>query len=590
LGPPAGLDPPCRGKPEDSSRPERGVTKRRASGIRRSWKTSDYILCAAGTALALLLLVASGAGPASAWTPPGTVISNTAEIEYGVGSLLRTTTLSNAADTVVALSDTEPPIILSAFATPSSTTNGGVTVLMTVNAYDSSGIDSVAVNLGLLGLSDTTRFRNDGVAPDTTAGDTIWNLSIRIDTTVIGDTYDLPVEVYDSRGYRSTTMVRLVVTDTETPNTSIISLGWSMRDNIRIAGNAVTVAVGWSDSYSRVYFEYRPSWSQTWRPCTVNVWSDSNPDTSGPLWSILWNTDLLPEDSYVLRATGIRTNGETDPSPTVNRVVIDRRDSWIEEWNDTATGRHVRRYRYFSTLNDTSMMMEGTMLHLPASSFSGLLTVWARMTVFQSAPAEAPAPTAGSGFVEPGAGYYRRFEREDGQTQFDDWVWLSIPYSEVGLTGSEDDLAIFRYDPALRIWIREGEQFTDKTRNIVWARVNHFTDFAVFGVAASTSLSNVLIYPNPFIPYDNDPQTGTPFVKGDATTGIIFRNVTSTVDIEIYTVGGRRISTIHATNTGGNVQWDARTDDNREVASGVYIAILRAPNGERVAKKFMVIR
>jgi hypothetical protein len=568
-----------------------GVITRRVSGIGRSLTTSgNRIRGFTGSALALLLLGALGAGPASAWTAPGTVISNTAEIGWTTGPSARTIERSNTVDTTVAESDTAPPIILSAFATPSSTTNGGITVVMTVSAYDTSGIDSVAVNLGLMGLPDTTRFRNDGIAPDTTAGDTIWNLSIRVDTTVIGDTYDLPVEVFDSRGYRTTTTIRLIVTDTQTPNTSIISLGWSMRENIRVAGNAVTVAVGWSDSYSRVYFEYRPLSSSTWRPCTVNVWSDPNPDTGGPLWSILWNTDLLAEDTYVLRATGVMRSGETDPSPTINRVVIDRRDSWIQEWNDTATGQHVRRYRYFNDINDTSMMMEGTMLNLPTSSFLGLSTVWARMTVFRAAPPEAPAPPAGSGMVEPGAGYYRRFEREDGRTQFDDWVWLSIPYSEEGLTGTEDDLAIFRYDPALRIWIREGDQYVDKVRNLVWARVNHFTDFAVFGVAASSGLSNVLIYPNPFIPYDGDLQTGTPFVRGDATTGIIFRNVTSTVDIEIYTVAGRRISTIHATNTGGNVQWDARTDDNREVASGVYIAVLRAPNGERVSKKFMVIR
>ncbi len=530
--------------------------------------------------------------PASAFTPAGTIISNTAEIGYALpatGALVPTR--SNTVETTVEQSDTSGPIIGQAVANPSPATNGNVTVVVTVSVYDSSPLDTVLINLSSLGKGESVPLRNDGILPDTVAGDSIWNLWITIDSTVIGDTHRLGILARDAFGYATTGSVTLIVQDTSPTFATIRSIGWNLKDDIRIAGNAVSVALGYSDTFASVLFEYRPAAGGSWLPCTRGSWSGFNPDTQGPYWGIYWNTDLLPEDTYYVRATATRNNGATDPSPTHLRVVVSRSDSWLHEYTDTVANRHVRRHRFTNEAADTALLTEATALNLGVSSFGALSSVWTRITIFPSAPLEAPAPSASSLLVVPGAGYYRRFEREDGQSLWSDWVRISIPYDDQNLTCPESDLGIFRYDVVLGTWIRELEDFQlDMVRNIASVRVRHFTDFAVFGVAVSANLDGVLVYPNPYVPYDGDPQTGAPFVRGDITTGIIFKNVTSTVDIDIYNVAGRRVSSIRATNTGGNVQWDAKTDDGREAASGVYIAVLKAPNGQQVVKKFMVIR
>lgn len=563
-----------------------GTCARSASRFGEHLRNGGPILFMAAAFLFGIFLTAARA---SAATPANTWITNTAQINFSSPFTGTVTAYSNAADTQTVLSDTVGPDILSVKATPSTVSNGNYSVLVTVTAVDTSGVDSVFVNLISMGKADSTRLRNDGIAPDTTAGDSIWNLSLTIDTTVMGDTYQLPVIAFDKNGFQSRDTLVLVVTDTSEAFTNIISLGW-MKTAARISGNAVTVSVGYSDTFYGVLFEYRPATGGAWMRCVPGNWSDPNPDTIGPYWGILWNTDSIADGPYELRSVGVKANGETDPSPGITRIVKDSKDSWINEWNDPVLGIHVRRHRYVNWSNDTAFVVEGSMFAMPTSAMGATDTMWVRITVFRNGSPDAPPPTQGSGLVVPGDGYYRRFEREDGGKTFDDWVQMELPYTADGLTVPEDDLAVYYYDVALGTWIKMDNYVIDKIRKVIHVRSRHFTDFAVFGAAPSTTLSNVLIYPNPFIPYDDDPQTGRPFVKGDFTTGIIFKNVTSTVDIDIFTITGRRVSTIHASNTGGSVQWDAHADDNREIASGTYIAVVRAPNGERVVKKFRVIR
>lgn len=593
----AGLNPAC-GASNRVEFPRSTLSRLRdrvsgGSHVTTASSVRGAVLSTCALVLALVILMAMMLTlPASAVTPSGTWITNTADIGYVVPATGNSYTIfSNNADIMVAQSDTAGPIIGQATASPSSTTNGNSTVIITVSASDSSAIDTVMVHLSPLGKSDSVLLRNDGVLPDTVGGDSIWNGSITIDTAVLGDTFTLTIIAIDALGNQGSGMVTLVVADISPSFAVIRSLGWNLASDVRIAGNAVSVAVGYSDTFSKVFFEYRPASGGAWQSCATGAWSENNPDTKGPYWGIYWNTDLLADDTYYIRATATRTDGTTDPSPGYLRVVKSLADSWIHEYTDTMTDRHIRRHRFSNDIGDTALLAEATSLSMTPASMGELSKIWTRITIFHNAPSDAPAPPNSSSLVIPGAGAYRRFEREDGQNLFADWVTISIPYNDESLTVPETELGIYRYDAILGTWVKEEEGFTrDTLRNVLTVRVRHFTDFAVFGVSVLDNLRGVLIYPNPFIPYDGDPQTGQPFVRGDNTTGIIFKNVTSTVDIDIYNVAGRRVSTIHASNTGGNVQWDAKTDDGREVASGVYVAVIRAPNGDQVVKKFMVIR
>ena len=55
-------------------------------------------------------------------------------------------------------------------------------------------------------------------------------------------------------------------------------------------------------------------------------------------------------------------------------------------------------------------------------------------------------------------------------------------------------------------------------------------------------------------------------------------------------IQGKLVSEKYVRSTGGTVQWDVENDNGDNVASGVYLVILRSDNGERVVRKLMVIR
>jgi hypothetical protein len=117
--------------------------------------------------------------------------------------------------------------------------------------------------------------------------------------------------------------------------------------------------------------------------------------------------------------------------------------------------------------------------------------------------------------------------------------------------------------------------------------VRHFTFIGISAAdwPAQNSLSNVVVYPNPYVPYDGNAATGIPPASGG---GVYIGNLTAGARIKIYDIRGRLVH--EATNgAGGAMLWSARNKDNQEVASGVYLIVIEA-GGQRVVKKAAVVR
>jgi len=302
-----------------------------------------------------------------------------------------------------------------------------------------------------------------------------------------------------------------------------------------------------------------------------------------------WDISGLAYGSYDVRAVATLTSGDVDSTPSRITLTNDTVNVVFEEWLDTSTGAGIQRRLIYMNETSTVMLYDGTVITIPPGIISGTDSVWIRVSAFNGAPPSSPAPADGLLIQTGSGGSYHRIEFENGTTQFERTVILTFPYSEQGIT-SETDLAIYYYDIPTSSWMKLDSCVVNANQNYVTAYVTHFTDFAVFAGVASNNLTNVYVYPNPFVPYDNDANNGQPFVRGIDGTGIIFKNVTTNVDIDIYTIAGRKVSAIRAINTGGKVQWDARNDDGQEVASGAYFAIVRSPSGERAVVKFVVIR
>jgi hypothetical protein len=124
--------------------------------------------------------------------------------------------------------------------------------------------------------------------------------------------------------------------------------------------------------------------------------------------------------------------------------------------------------------------------------------------------------------------------------------------------------------------------------------------FSVFevissGVQTDGKASEVIVYPNPYIPHDGNNATGQ-FCRGSCADGegIHFgagdnRGFAVNSRVKIYNVAGELIDDFRSTE-GGIIQWDAHTRNGDPVASGVYFYIIEIPSGGRETGKLSVIR
>ncbi|KAB2922455.1 MAG: T9SS type A sorting domain-containing protein [Bacteroidetes bacterium] len=71
---------------------------------------------------------------------------------------------------------------------------------------------------------------------------------------------------------------------------------------------------------------------------------------------------------------------------------------------------------------------------------------------------------------------------------------------------------------------------------------------------------------------------------------VVFVNIPGVCTIKIYSELGELIKTIEHTDETGSQDYDLTTSSRQIIASGVYIAVIETPKGEREIMKFVVIR
>jgi hypothetical protein len=491
---------------------------------------------------------------------------------------------------VIRVPDTTPPTILSVSALPSSFSNAGTTaVTFTVLARDSGYVASVVIHLAGVGGTDSQAFTPATAVP---SSDSRWTLTHIFDTTVVGGVYTLTIAAVDASNNTSTTTVSITVQDT---SPALTALADTPLANIRAGGNELSIVSTYGDSYAKVHYQFRSVPSGAWMTCTPSAMSVTNPDTQGPFWGFYWDISGLPDSTqFDVRAVGTDKFGVTDPSPGFVRITIAARDSNVNEYRSSITNLHIRRQKISSDTLSQIMIAEGTILDLPAGAVSD--SVWIRVTVYDTVPTATPVASI---FVIPGNGTFREFIREDGGRAFSKTLTLTLPYADtdalndnVGTTTlKEADLSIYHYDAVVGSWVKEPTSKVDPVRNVVTASIDHFTIFAVLaGAPAAATLQGVVVYPNPFVPYDNIDRNGKAYNAADPTSGILFDSLPAQVSIEVYDIAGRRVATMSKASAFARYQWDAHSDDGRELSSGMYIIIIRSSTGEQIIRKVMVVR
>jgi hypothetical protein len=491
---------------------------------------------------------------------------------------------------VILIVETRPPVIFSVTASPSSVSNAGPTaVTFTVTAFDSSYVASVLIHLAGVGGVDSAGFTPATPVP---SSDSLWTLTHTFDSTVAGGNYTLTVTAIDASNNASTTTVTVAVADASPTLAPLLDTPIA---NIRAGGNELSVVSVHGETYAQVLYQFRYVPSGSWMTCTPSALSVTNPDTQGPFWGFFWDISALPDSAqFDVRAVGTDRFGVTDPNPGFARITIAARDSNVNEYRSSTSNLHIRRQLVRADTIAQIVIAEGTGLDVPIGAISD--SVWIRVTVHDTVPSGTVIP---QGFVIPATGTFREFTREDGGRSFLRAMTLTLPYGdsdalndEVAATSTrEADLAIYRFDELFGAWVKEATSQVDPVRNVVTASVDHFTIFAVLaGAPAAAGLQGVVVYPNPFVPYDGVDRNGKAYDASDPTSGILFDSLPAQVTIDVHDVAGRRVATMSKASAFARYQWDAHSDDGREIASGVYIAVIRSPTGEQIVRKIMVVR
>ena len=106
------------------------------------------------------------------------------------------------------------------------------------------------------------------------------------------------------------------------------------------------------------------------------------------------------------------------------------------------------------------------------------------------------------------------------------------------------------------------------------------------GASSELRASEIRIVPNPY----NISAAANIFRFAGEDDKIAFKNIPGICTIKIYSELAELITTIEHTDGTGSQDWMQTTSSKQMLVSGVYIAVISTPLGEKVIKKFIVIR
>ena len=372
----------------------------------------------------------------------------------------------------------------------------------------------------------------------------------------------------------------------------------------KVAGNRVLIMCDPDgntnkDGISQVRFEYlRADGLSFWTTIPAANANHPNPDSIFPFFTH-WDVSTLEKGPYFLRA--ITTAGaavDNDP-PTILIEVTGTGSGETADikTSDVAGGREHEEVIHNAvsnlvTVGEKERDSEVQVL-LPAGVLNNSSdTVKVTITV-NNPTGVSPAAS------ESTAGVFLDVSLiNSGQKNLNGSAVLTISYPDTDQNGvvdggggiTEDQLKMKYFNTTINDWVLvEGAQSVDTSANTVRAETTHFTVFGLFFGVSATTLDGARVYPSPFIPDDGDADNGRPFSAGDANSGIVFDQITDDASIRVYDVTGRIVWSYDSPATQGRVQWDVRNRDGKDVASGVYFAVIKG-GGQTITKKIAIIR
>lgn len=152
--------------------------------------------------------------------------------------------------------------------------------------------------------------------------------------------------------------------------------------------------------------------------------------------------------------------------------------------------------------------------------------------------------------------------------------------------------SIYLFNETTNLWEDLGGLVT-KYNNTIEARLNHFSIYGIFRAdnfsMPTDNLDNVLVYPNPFKPYDGNTATGLTFVNGQDGTGIYINGLMENSTLKIFTITGELVFESVTPAGTGVVQWNVKNKDSEDIASGVYVLLVKNA-GHKITKKIFIVK
>lgn len=160
-------------------------------------------------------------------------------------------------------------------------------------------------------------------------------------------------------------------------------------------------------------------------------------------------------------------------------------------------------------------------------------------------------------------------------------VRLTMAYDPLLLPPGADPkrLLIARYDEAAALWTLVPSAVDTTGRQIV-ATLDHFSSYSPFFATAGTSLSDGVVFPQPW-------ESGAPNGAYGAQA-LTFANYPAGTTVRLMTLTGELVWKGTA-GVNGVLTWDGRNSSGRAVASGTYLALIEGA-GARKVRRVAVIR
>jgi hypothetical protein len=215
---------------------------------------------------------------------------------------------------------------------------------------------------------------------------------------------------------------------------------------------------------------------------------------------------------------------------------------------------------------------------------------WDSYRMFYYSPLGWDVVPGGKGYVAGSPGYYELYcdildlERPEVNATTHDTTYTGLylftnNFPDVHVTADGDTVRRKAIAPS------HGDQFTIRTYKPFRKEIRYeFSTTKVSNTAAQApDLDKIRVVPDPYI-------VSNAWETNQFGKKLMFNHVPSDCSISIFTVAGDYVATVEHHGNEGYVFWDMRTYNDQFIAYGLYLYVVKTPDGQKKVGKFLVIK